>query len=165
MRHFSLLVLFMSILAISTQAQAQRLHATYKDWRVYSINQDGKKVCYIATSAVKEEGNYKRRSEPYLLVTSINNKVDEVSTSSGYPYKKGSEVKLKIDNKNAYDFFTRGEIAWAQDTEQDTEIVKKMIKGLKLSAKGTSQKGTYSIDTYSLRGFSSAHKKMKSLCG
>ncbi len=39
-----------------------------------------------------------------------------------------------------------------------------MKRGSRMMVKGTSQLGTYSIDTYSLSGSTAAYNKMKGLC-
>jgi hypothetical protein len=142
---------------------AQQLHETYKDWRVLTVTEDGQKFCYIASVPIKKAGNYNRRDEPFLLVTHRRADLDEVSVSSGYPYKKGSDVKVSIDGRN-FTMFTKGERAWALNEAQDNQMVASMIRGNKMTVHGTSQLDTYSKDTYSLGGFTSAHTLMKKLC-
>lgn len=146
-------------------ASAQQFNSTHGDWNVYTIMQKGKKVCYMASSPKKKKGNYTKRGEPYLLVTGIDKNVDEVSVSSGYGYKVGVEVSAVVDNKNTYKMFTKGELAWAYDTKQDQEMIAAMKKGSNIKIRGTSTKGTYSEDSYSLSGFSKAYDKIKSVCG
>lgn len=161
----SLLIIFIFTLTITTAhtAEAQQLEKRFKNWDVYTILQNGKKICYMASKAIKKRGNYKRRGEPYLLITHIKKGVDEVSASSGYSYKKGKEVNIKIGKKD-YKLFTKGKLAWAYDTPQDKSMVKSMIKGNNLTVKGYSTLGTHSIDTYSLMGFTKAHQHMEKLC-
>ena len=147
----------------SMGASAQELQSTHQYWNVFTIKQDGSKVCYMASSPIDKKGNYKRRSAPYLLVTVNKQDNDEVSTSSGYPYKTGSHVAATIDGKK-YRMFTKGELAWASDSATDKAMVGAMKRGSKITIKGNSRLGTYSADTYSLSGFTAAHKKMRSLC-
>ena len=158
-----LLVLFMS----TGSASAQQVDNVYKDWTVFTLNQKGKKVCYIASSPTSKTGNYRRRGEPYLLVTHRDATTDEVSTSSGYPYKINSEVKVTVDGKHKFGFFTSNDIpkvAWTRNSTDDKALVEKMIKGVKLKVRGESRLNTYSLDSYSLLGFTSAYKRMKALC-
>ena len=162
MRVMSLLVVSAALFVFSP-AYAQQLDNVYGDWSVFTIKQSNKKVCYIASAPKKKTGNYRKRDEPYVLITHIKGNVDEASTSSGYPYKKGSEVNFSIGRKK-YKLFTKGELAWAYDTAEDATIVKSLKKGMKLMVKGTSLKGTYSNDTYSLKGFTKAYNRMKALC-
>ncbi len=146
---------------------AQTLDGEHKNWSVFSLKQDGKKICYITSTPIKEAGNFTRRSEPYLLVTYRGNNISEVSASSGYPYKQKSNVSIDIDGKTKETLFTSAEtpkIAWAKDEKSDAKLVLSMRKGSNLVVSGTSTKGTYSKDTFSLMGFSAALKRMKSLC-
>ncbi len=144
-------------------AVAQQLQMTSGDWRVFTYRQDGKNVCYIASVPVKKTGNYSKRDEPFALVTYRNATTDEVSVSSGYPYKGGSEATVMIDGKK-FGLFTKGERGWAKDESADRSLIAAMTKGNSMKVKGTSPKGTFSEDGYSLKGFTAAHGKMKALC-
>lgn len=150
--------------AAYTPALAQVKDRNFKDWSVYTVTLQGKKTCYAVSFPKSKTGNYTKRDEPYFIVTKVGDDRYEVSTSSGYPYKSGSDVKLDVD-KNKYNMFTKDEIAWAQNEEHDGKIVKSMKKGSKMKVRGTSRKGTYSVDTYSLRGITAAVDRMRSLCG
>ncbi len=150
-------------ICLAGYAHAQQMVGPYQDWRVFTVKQDGQTVCYLASLPTKKEGNYSKRGEPYLLVTHKDGPVDEVSVSSGYPYKEGSEVTLAFGNKR-FALFTKDELAWAYDEADDKAIVKEMIRGLNVKVKGTSWKDTHSTDTYSLRGFTAAHRRMKREC-
>lgn len=142
---------------------AQQLHMTSKHWRVFTVQQGGQKLCYIASMPVDQTGNYSKRGEPFAMVTHRSSKMDEVSVSSGYPYKEKSDVSVVVDSEK-YALFTDGERAWAKDSKTDTMLISSMKKGTSMTARGTSKVGSYSLDTYSLSGFTAAYNKMKSLC-
>lgn len=144
-------------------SQAQTHHNTYGDWNVYTVAQGGKTVCYITSAPTKKSGNYSSRGEPYTMITHRSANVDEVSVSSGYTYKDKSDVKTTIDGTQ-FNMFSKDELAWAYDEKQDSAMVSAMKKGSKMAVKGTSRKGTYSEDSYSLKGISKAYDKMKELC-
>lgn len=150
-------------LAAASTASAQEFVSTHGDWSVFTISRGGSTVCYIASAPVKSTGNYSRRGDPYLLITHRSAAIDEVSTSSGYPYKNDTKASVNIDGSK-YEMFTKNELAWAYDTDQDRAMVGAMKKGSRMTVRGTSPKDTYSIDTYSLRGVTAAYNKMKSLC-
>lgn len=150
---------FFALLCAALPAQAQKLSGNFKDWSVFTHG----KLCYIGSSPTAQKGNYSRRGEPYLLVTHRSKNTDEISTSSGYPYKHDKDVVATIDGKT-YTLFTQGELAWAHDEKQDSAMVSAMKRGKKMTIRGTSKKGTWSEDTYSLSGITAAYKKMKSLC-
>ncbi len=164
MKKLSYFVVYTIIFMLySVGAIAQVKDKTFKAWTVYTTNLQGQKTCYIASFPKSKTGNYKRRDEPYFLVTNIEDGSDEVSTSAGYKYKKNSDVRVNINGKK-FKMFTKGELAWASDSIGDTQMVKTMKKKNTMNVRGTSIKGTYSIDRYSLSGFTAAHKRMKSLC-
>lgn len=146
----------------ATMAHAQEFVSTHGNWSVFSVNQGGK-VCYIASAPTGQSGNFSKRGDPYILVTHRSAAVDEVSVSSGYGYKAGEKVNVSVDGKN-FGFFSKEEIAWAENEQQDAAIVTAMKKGNKMVVRGNSQRGTHSEDTYSLKGVSAAYQKMKSLC-
>lgn len=153
--------LFLTLLSLPVYAQ--QLVANYHDWRLFTLEKQGKKVCYIASLPTKQEGTFNKRSDPYLLVTHKSGAVDEVSVSSGYPYKEDEEATLSFGQKS-FPLFVKGEVAWAYDEAGDKNIVKEMVRGNKVVIKGQSWKGTKSTDTYSLKGFSEAHREMKRAC-
>lgn len=157
------IILFCSAMFLAASAHAQQLADTYDNWRVLSIVKGGNQVCYIASLPVEQVGTYKKRGEPYLLVTHKSANVDEVSVSAGYPFNEKEDVKLSFGQKS-YRLFAKGELAWAYDEASDKAIVKDMMRGNRVTIEGTSWKGTKSKDTYALKGFTAAHRKMKQLC-
>lgn len=151
------------MLGAASAASAQEFVSTHGDWSVFTINKGGSKVCYMASAPVKNTGNFSKRGDPYALITSRGPSADEVSFSSGYPYKKDSQVRVEVDGTK-FELFTRDELAWAYDSGQDNRMVTSLKKGNRMTVRGTSPKDTYSLDTYSLRGATAAYNKMKSLC-
>jgi invasion protein IalB len=153
----------LAILCGATGANAQVKDQAYKDWTVYTMIMDGKKTCYITSFPKQKSGNYKKRDEPYLMVTRVGDGVAEVSTSAGYKYASGSKVQVTIDKKKLT-MFTGGEVAWANDKLSDQEFVAAMKKASGLTLKSTSAMGSYSIDKYSLNGFGKAYDRMFEAC-
>lgn len=144
-------------------ASAQDVLATHGDWTVYSYVENGKKVCYVGSRPSKEEGTFKKRSEPFVLVTLRAAASEEVSVTSGYPYKQKSAVDVDIGG-STFTLFTREAWAWAKNEAGDREIVAAMVRGNAMVVSGESQIGTTSKDTYSLTGFSAARKAMTEAC-
>lgn len=144
-------------------ASAQEMVESVGAWRVFTTQQNGKKTCYIASLPTKKEGNYSKRGEPYLLVTDRGGNTDEISLSAGYRFREKSEVELLFGQRK-YVLFTQNELAWAYDAQSDKDIVREMMRGREMVARGSSWKNTQSKDTYSLKGFTDAHRKMKQLC-
>lgn len=135
-------------------------------WKAYTYVEGGTTVCYMYTEPAKKEGNYTRRGEPNAMVTRrrASGTTEEVSVTSGYPYRKGEPVRVKIDGR-AFEFdLIHEEHAWASDAGADAKLVKAMVRGAKMTVRGVSQKGTYSLDSYSLTGFSKTRDAIVQAC-
>ncbi len=135
-------------------------------WKAYTYVEDGSTVCYMYTEPAKEEGNYTRRGEPNVMVTrrQASGTTEEVSVTSGYPYRKDEPVRVEIDG-DAFEFdLIAEEHAWVSDAGADAKLVKAMIRGAKMTVRGVSQKGTYSLDSYSLIGFSKTRDAIVQAC-
>jgi hypothetical protein len=70
---------------------------------------------------------------------------------------------VKIGNRE-FMLFTRGEHAWTKSQEADQALINAMKRGSNMTVRGTSLKGTYSLDTYSLLGFTAAYEAMVNAC-
>ncbi len=77
------------------------------------------------------------------------------------PFKKDSQATLIIDGTE-FALFTKGDGAWSDS--KDATIVAAMKKGKAMQVKGTSQRGTATVDTYSLAGVQAAMDKIDDLC-
>lgn len=157
-------LIILLILFCAHQATAQELLGSEGDWKIFTITQDGKKICYLASTPTKSKGTFKKRGEPYFLVTQVAKDQHEVSTSSGYPYKKDSDVHLTFDKKTKFRLFTQDDLAWARDKKGDNAVVAAMVKSNSALVRGTSKINSFSEDTYSLKGFNKALEKMKASC-
>jgi Invasion associated locus B (IalB) protein len=152
-----------SFVALPYPLTAQTLHLTSKHWRAFTVTDAGAQRCYMVSFPTAQAGNYRSRGEPFLMVTHLGSGRDEVSLSSGYPYRAGSDVSFSVDGVDTA-LFTKGDRAWAKDNSTDAALVSRMKQGTSAKAKGISVKGTHSLDSYSLSGFSAAYQKMTALC-
>jgi hypothetical protein len=162
-KNFSVITIILLGLFLCQSAFSQELHGTYVEWSVFSTVQGKEKICYMASLPVKREGNYNKRGEPYFLIINNEDGFDEISVSSGYVYKKNSEVEISFGLKR-FSIFTYNNLAWANDRRDDIEIVKAMRLSRDFIVSGNSLDNSYSQDTYSLIGFMEAYRKMKETC-
>jgi hypothetical protein len=146
-------------LFIASNASAQNLDSKHGDWEVYT----GNGVCYMASTPVKEDGNWSKRGQPYALVNFKKGQTDEVNVTSGYPYKPNVDLDVSVDSRK-FKLFVDGEHGWAKDSGTDKLLVDAIKNGSNLVVKATSKLGTYSVDTYSLKGTGAAYKRMVELC-
>ena len=161
----ALLACVVALAAAPALAQTPQFLGTYRDWNVYAFSEDGEKICYMASEPKKQEGNYTRRDNPAVLVTRRPGPkvVDEVSVQPGYSYLDGSEVEVAIASSK-FMLFTRGEHAWTKSEDADLALITAMKRGSDMTVRGTSARNTYSLETYSLLGFTAADNAMVEAC-
>jgi hypothetical protein len=148
-----------------TLAQAPQFLGNFRDWFLYAYDEDGGKTCYIASKPTEEAGNWNRRGPAAVLVSRlpIAEANEQVSVQPGYAFKTNSTVELKIGD-DEWRLFTQGEHAWANTSDEDQAIIRAMQAGSDMTVRGTSRLDTYSLDTYSLLGFTAALNAMRDAC-
>jgi hypothetical protein len=163
--YFSTFAVTMAVaLSVATPAAAEPVDS-FRDWTLYVHEDDDGKLCYIASTPTAQEGDYTRRGQPAAFVSRLPTSPpkEEVSVQPGYNYKQGSEVELIVDNADKFGLFTQGEHAWAHEGD-DPALIEAMRRGLQMTVRGTSTKDTYSLDSYSLLGFTAAYTAMQDAC-
>lgn len=162
MRSFFTFLILFSFCASASVSDVQ-FQEKYKDWLVYTALEDGEKVCYIVSYPTVKSEHYTANRKPYVMVSYVDKKADEVSVTSGFQYDN-EPVILNIDKKTNYTLpVIQGNLAWAENTKIDQDLILKMKQGLSMVVHGK-VKTTNIDDTYSLRGFQKAYKKMHDLC-
>ena len=118
--------------------------------------------CYIGSSPNKiETPEGKNRGDTYIIVYRINKNPEAIiQINAGYSYKDEEPVKVKIDKKD-YKFYSQEDSAWTND---DQKVIYAMKKGVVLIVTGISSRGTKTIDTYTLNGFTAAYNKLTKDC-
>jgi hypothetical protein len=152
------------LIATAPAAAAEpELGGTFNDWAAYSYNGGSGMVCYIVSQPKSSKPEGSKRDPIFFLVTHRpGDKVrNEVNTIIGYEFRKDSQATLTIDGEN-FALFTKGDGAWSD--AKDAAIVAAMKKGKQMQVKGTSKRGTSTIDTYSLSGVQAAMDKIDDLC-
>jgi hypothetical protein len=165
-RQFLLVAAFLLVFGPVLAGEIKGLGA-FKRWDAYYYTENNAKVCYIASRPVKEEGDYVRRGEVFILVTHrpAAKTQDVVSLQAGYFFKEGAGVMITIDKVTGFTLFTEGDLAWAEDTKTDQALIDAMKKGSRMVVVGTSKRGTKTTDTYSLAGFTASHRAINLACG
>jgi len=121
--------------------------------------------CFIGSLPIKSDiPKEKKRGKTYILVYKINNNPDAiVQIEAGYPYDQKKTIEINID-KSLYEFFSEEETPETAWTKKDEEVIFAMKKGITMIVKGYSSRGTLTIDTYTLKGFTAAYNKLTKDC-
>lgn len=168
LKQFVLTILGAGVLTLSGAAMAQNTTeiGTFGAWTAYTFMENGNKVCYMASKPEKSEGDYSRRGEVFALITHrpAEGSKNVFSYITGYAYKAGSDATANVDSKS-FTLFTQDDTAWAPDGDTDAKIAEALRSGSTLVVKGTSSRGTPTIDTFSLKGSGAAHDAITKACG
>jgi hypothetical protein len=135
------------------------------DWEAFTYDTPDSKVCYVFSAPAKSEPKTAKRNPVYFMVTHWpGRKVkSQPSTFIGYTFKEASAVALSIEGKK-FDLYPVADMAWTDKPETEKAILLAMKSGKLMTIKGTSARGTETIDTYSLAGISSAMEKIDDAC-
>jgi Invasion associated locus B (IalB) protein len=139
----------------------------FGEWGAYTASPGGKKVCFALAkpSSSKTTPPNRPRDAAYIFISSRpSEKVrDEVSIIFGYGFKPNSDASVEIGGAN-YAMYTQADGAWVKNAAEETRLVDAMRKSGDLTVKGTSAKGTASVDVYSLRGLPEALNRVGQEC-
>jgi invasion protein IalB len=159
------LLLAPSALVVAQAPEITKL-GNAQGWEAYTDAGKGAKICYLIGKPAKSEPAGAKRSAIFASVTHRpgEKRTNEVSFTSGYLFKEGSDADLAIDSKT-FSLFTNKEGAWTRDAATDKAVVDALAKGKQAVIKGTSARGTATTDTYALAGFSQALAQIDKACG
>ena len=137
----------------------------YKDWRTMVLVEPTGKVCFAQSSPVLQAPKTNKRDARLFVTFRPSEKIkDEISASPGYEFnKKNSVIATSGKNKIKFDIVQQG-FAWIADNKIEKKMVKVMKKGSRIMITGYNQKGSQTIDHYSLLGFTKAYNTAKKAC-
>ncbi|MBL4758018.1 MAG: hypothetical protein JKY32_10445 [Rhizobiales bacterium] len=154
------------LLAIGS-AQAQNIQPVGqdRDWAAFSANVDNNKTCFVVSQPKDMEPKNVSRDPVYFYVTRrpSDNIPNQVSVVTGYPYQEDSKTTVQIGS-DTFTLFTRGDKAWIEDVAEQSRLIDAMRRGSTMIVRGTSSRGTVTIDTYSLSGITAALARLNSAC-
>lgn len=153
--------------ATSAYAQsAATLIEQFKDWGAYVYNDPQRgKMCFAVSQPKDMEPKNVNRDPVYFFVTSRpkENVREEVNVITGYPYRQGSKTSVQIGS-DKFSLYTSGDGAWLENAAEESRLVNAMRRGSSMIVRGTSSRGTLTIDTYSLSGVTAATKRAVQAC-
>ena len=161
--YFSMLMLILNI--SNTFAEDLKKIGKYKDWETMVLAETSGKVCFAQSAPVLQAPKKNKRDARLFVTFRPGEKIkDEISASPGYEFNKNNSVIAQSGkNKIKFDIMQQG-FAWIADNKIEKKMIKMMKKGSRLMIKGYNQKGSQTIDHYSLLGFTKAYNTAKKAC-
>ena len=137
----------------------------HKDWETYVINAETGKVCFAQSNQFYKLQKIIQEKQGYLLAFRPGEKItNEISITGGYEFNNKNSITA-ISGKNKYKFDIAQEgFAWIADNKLENKMIKTMKKGSRIMVTGYNQKGSQTIDHYSLLGFTKAYNATKANC-
>lgn len=162
---------FASATPVFAQAAAERV-AAHNDWAVFTASDP--RECYIVSqptgSVARRDGqNVEVNRGDIRLFVRFNpgeGVSNEVSFTGGYPFSASTPVTVEIGSAKYNLSPGPGDAngwAWPRP-EEDSDMVAAMRRGASATITGLSTRGTTTIDTFSLSGFTAAVNEAESLC-
>jgi hypothetical protein len=139
----------------------------YGEWGAYTATPGGRKVCFAIAKPTGTETKPadRPRNQPYMFISTrpADKVTNEISIMVGYPFKTSSEATAQVGG-TTFQLYTQGDGAWIKNAAEEAHMIDAMRAGDSAVVKGTSAKGTESVDTYSLKGLIEALDRVAQEC-
>ena len=162
-----LTVIFLTTFFLTQKALSEEVKKVgkFKDWETIVVKSEGELLCFAQTKPVLQSPKNNPREARLFVSFRPNEKIlDEISITPGYEFNKKNSIIAK-SGKNKYKFdISQDSFAWITDNKQEKKMIRTMKKGSRIMITGYNQKGSQTIDHYSLLGFSKAYGAAKKSC-
>lgn len=187
---FRFVFFFASVLlyVVPILAQVLSVIGEYEDWSAYSFR-DGENnlICYMLSEPIQQEfyecpagevpgthcpqveAHQVKREFTYAIIRHMPYRLslDVPSFDIGYTFKEGSFSKVSVvvgTDTFEFSLITQNNNSWTFSNEDDKRLTEKIRDGRTMKVEGISSRGTYTVDTYSLRGSRDALKAIDESC-
>ena len=152
------------VFSASPAAFAATNLGTFDFWTAWTDEDDSGKICYVSATPQTIEPTNVNRGAIHFIVTIRPTNRNEVATIVGYPiHETDADASVSVDGR-AYPMVTQGESGWLASIEDEPGFVDAMRGGASMVVRATSQRGTHTVDTYSLRGVTAALNEAAEAC-
>jgi hypothetical protein len=157
-------IIFIGFYSQVTAGEVKKI-GKYKDWESMVVMEDAGKVCFAQSSPILQspKSNNKRDAKLFISFRPADKIIDEVSVTAGYEFNSNTVTAQSGKNKFKFDIKEQG-FAWIADAKIEFRMIKRMKKGSRIMITGYNQKGSQTIDHYSLLGFTKAYNSSKKAC-
>ena len=158
-------IIFIITFVCKVNAEEVKKMGTHKDWETFIIKSDEGKVCFAQSKPILQAPKQSLREARLFITFRPNENIsNEISITAGYNFNTKNSITAK-SGKYKYKFDIAEEsFAWMADNNQEKKMIKTMKKGSRIMVTGHNQKGSQTIDHYSLLGFTKAYKATKANC-
>ena len=163
-KNFIILIL-VSLFTVSANSQEVKKVGKFKDWETMIIVEQTGKVCFAQSVPVLQAPKSNKRDARMFVSFRPNEKINnEISITGGYEFNnKNSITATSGKSKYKFDIAQEG-FAWIVDNKIERKMIKTMKRGSRIMVTGYNQKGSQTIDHYSLLGFTKAYNTAKTSC-
>ena len=158
-------IIFITAFVGQVNAEEVKKMGTHKDWETYVINTEKGKVCFAQSKPLLQAPKANPREARLFITFRPNEKImNEISITAGYDFNTKNSI-IASSGKNKYKFdISQESFAWIADNKKEEKMIKTMKKGSRIMITGYNQKGSQTIDHYSLLGFTKAYSSAKKNC-
>ncbi len=157
-----------AIMAMAPVAQAQEATelGTFNAWTAWQATDPSGVICYISSQPQSSEPAGANRDPIHFMI--LHRKTmgikNEVQTLIGYPFNTtNSNASVAVDGKS-YLMTTENSAGWLASKNDEAGFVAAFKAGRTMIVRGTSQRGTNTVDTYSLSGATAAMNAIDTAC-
>ena len=160
-----IILILVSLFAVSANSQEVKKVGKFKDWEAMIIVEQTGKVCFAQSIPVLQSPKSNLREARIFVSFRPGEKVsNEISITGGYEFNKKNSI-IATSGKSNYKFDIAQEgFAWIADNKLENKMIKTMKRGSRIMITGYNQKGSQTIDHYSLLGFTKAYNAAKTSC-
>jgi hypothetical protein len=157
-----------TFMALAPAAQAQQATelGTFNAWSAYTASDASGQLCFIIGEPSRSEPAGVNRGDIKFLIVHRKGMAskNEAQTQIGYPYNTtDAKASVAVDGRS-YTMAARGETAWLASSGDEAGFVTAFKGGNQMVVRGTSQRGTDTVDTYSLAGATAAMNAIDAAC-
>jgi len=163
-RNFIIIIL-VSLFAVSANSQEVKKVGKFKDWETMIIVEQTGKVCFAQSAPVLQAPKSNIREARMFVSFRPGEKIsNEISITGGYEFNNKNTITA-TSGKSKYKFDIAQEgFAWIANNKVENKMIKTMKRGSRIMITGYNQKGSQTIDHYSLLGFTKAYNAAKTSC-
>ena len=158
-------IVFLIVSVSKTFAEDLKKVGKYKDWETMVLAESSGKVCFAQSAPVLQAPKKNKRDARLFVTFRPKEKIsNEISATAGYEFNKSNSVTATSGkNKFKFDIKQQG-FAWMTSNKKENKMIKVMKKGSRIMVTGYNEKGSQTIDHYSLLGFTKAYNTAKKAC-